>query len=579
MNRTLPLLLLVLLGCPGSPDVSVAVKPDDDGDCFTVYPDFDGDGFGDEAAGFGSCELGEGMVEVAGDCDDSNAAVFPDAPELCNGVDDDCDEAVDEGGGTAWLPDADADGYGAGEPVTACDAPEGHVEAGGDCDDADASSFPGGERICDGGDHDCDGAADAVVRFTTLDGTSTDLSAEIEAASPAIAELLIDEDGTLEVCGGDWPARVIFGGTALTVQGTGAESSALVGDGTAPMVQLPASGADLSVVDITLSGGSHGIQQAGVGSGAGTSSVSLDRAAVSDNVNYDGVGAGVVVAGVVNVNASSFTGNAVSSLFQALGSAVYVEDTLTSIDSLYESNEAESGGLDTADTRGGAVYASGDVTLMGDTFSANRAGLYGPGLTYAAAGGAVYAGGKLVGSGVTARANLLDATLTCGGDCTTSLRGGAFYAVGGAALTDSTLERQFLTLSVDACAGTECKASVQGGGVYAEGPLSVSNSNVSSNVLSLGAPGHTLSSEGAGAWGAGDVLCEAASGSYTGFWGNSATTGGALYMASAASLVSAACYWGSDEDESENTGGDIAGAYTIDIAGESSFVCAAGLCD
>ena len=39
--------------------------------------------------------------------------------------------------------DADGDGYGVGEPVLACEAPEGHAPTDGDCDDGDAAFNPG----------------------------------------------------------------------------------------------------------------------------------------------------------------------------------------------------------------------------------------------------------------------------------------------------------------------------------------------------------------------------------------------------------------------------------------------------
>lgn len=48
------------------------------------------------------------------DCDDTNFAIGPDAPEICgNGVDDDCDGAIDEVGITTWYADCDGDGYAA----------------------------------------------------------------------------------------------------------------------------------------------------------------------------------------------------------------------------------------------------------------------------------------------------------------------------------------------------------------------------------------------------------------------------------------------------------------------------------
>jgi hypothetical protein len=91
------------------------------------------------------------------DCDDDDAAVHPAATETCNGVDDDCDDEVDEDASdaTLWYVDADGDGFGA-ESVLRCVNDEGFVEAGGDCDDADVRVYPGAGEVCDDGvDNDC----------------------------------------------------------------------------------------------------------------------------------------------------------------------------------------------------------------------------------------------------------------------------------------------------------------------------------------------------------------------------------------------------------------------------------------
>ncbi|MBW2258019.1 MAG: putative metal-binding motif-containing protein [Deltaproteobacteria bacterium] len=80
---------------------------------------------------------GDGHAESE-DCDDDNAAVNPDADELCNDVDDDCNGEVDDDAvdATTWYADVDLDSY--GDPATAqdaCDAPADHIAQGGDCND------------------------------------------------------------------------------------------------------------------------------------------------------------------------------------------------------------------------------------------------------------------------------------------------------------------------------------------------------------------------------------------------------------------------------------------------------------
>ncbi len=92
------------------------------------------------------------------DCNDSNAAIYPGASELCNGVDDDCDGVIDEGlAGSTWYADVDGDAYGAaGSTTSACSAPSGYVSDSTDCNDADATVNPAATEVCgDGVDNDC----------------------------------------------------------------------------------------------------------------------------------------------------------------------------------------------------------------------------------------------------------------------------------------------------------------------------------------------------------------------------------------------------------------------------------------
>ena len=91
---------------------------------------------------------GDGFTALLGDCDDSDPAVNPDATEVCNGIDDNCDERVDEGF------DGDNDGY--------LDADRCPEPVGTDCNDADSSTHPGMAEECDGTDSDCNGFIDDI---------------------------------------------------------------------------------------------------------------------------------------------------------------------------------------------------------------------------------------------------------------------------------------------------------------------------------------------------------------------------------------------------------------------------------
>ena len=127
------------------------------------YSDSDGDSYGDASSITEACSQPPGTVADATDCDDSDAAINPGATELCNGVDDDCDGSVDVGAVDiiTWYADDDGDAYGdATDSVTACYAPSGYVADATDCDDTDATVYPGASEYCNGQDNDCDGVAD-----------------------------------------------------------------------------------------------------------------------------------------------------------------------------------------------------------------------------------------------------------------------------------------------------------------------------------------------------------------------------------------------------------------------------------
>ncbi len=133
-------------------------------DASTWYVDADSDGFGNDDRSTPDCVQPSGFVATGGDCDDLDGSINPDAEEFCDEVDNDCDGDVDEGAAldaSTWYPDADGDRYGDPDSgLAACEQPSGYLTDASDCDDGDASTYPGATEYCDGHDDDCDGDVD-----------------------------------------------------------------------------------------------------------------------------------------------------------------------------------------------------------------------------------------------------------------------------------------------------------------------------------------------------------------------------------------------------------------------------------
>ena len=132
----------------------------------SYYPDGDSDGFGLTSGLLSRCAAPPGYVTVGGDCNDASGTIRPGATETCDGVDQDCDGAIDDGavGGSSWYPDLDGDGF--GDPaasITSCTTPpSGYIAAAGDCDDTRVAINPDGTEVCDrlDLDEDCNGVSD-----------------------------------------------------------------------------------------------------------------------------------------------------------------------------------------------------------------------------------------------------------------------------------------------------------------------------------------------------------------------------------------------------------------------------------
>ncbi len=91
---------------------------------------------------------------VCDDCDDANASVYPGAPQICDGFNNDC---------------SDPDWPYVEDPNETDDDGDGYSECAEDCDDSDPLVYAGAAQQCDGINNDCNDPAWPAVPASELD--------------------------------------------------------------------------------------------------------------------------------------------------------------------------------------------------------------------------------------------------------------------------------------------------------------------------------------------------------------------------------------------------------------------------
>ncbi len=147
----------------------------------TWYQDADGDNYGDGTSQIACTRpanhfLASELSQTSGDCNDNNANIYPGAAEVCDNLDNNCNNQIDEGiTFQNYYLDSDGDGFGTGNATNDCQPPSAnHVTQNGDCNDNDSAIHPNATEICDNIDNNCNSQIDEGLQTTFYEDSDAD---------------------------------------------------------------------------------------------------------------------------------------------------------------------------------------------------------------------------------------------------------------------------------------------------------------------------------------------------------------------------------------------------------------------